>query len=151
MTPTPANAPDPEQMARQGLSAEPELITCAMSHCLRPACLKLPRPHPLPPHFCPDFCTPPPPLILRSSNAPSLLLPLSWHPPSSYSGPLYFTYITSVFHRVPGLPTEGLLFQALVCSFIHSFTHSRVPHSSLFLIDTHSQVCPLAEALLEDN
>lgn len=35
VTPTPSNAPDPEQMARQGLSAEPELIACAMSHCLR--------------------------------------------------------------------------------------------------------------------
>lgn len=38
VTPTPSNAPDPEQMARQGLSAEPELIACAMSHCLRRAC-----------------------------------------------------------------------------------------------------------------
>lgn len=37
VTPTPAKAPDPEQMARQGLSAEPELIACAMSHCLRQA------------------------------------------------------------------------------------------------------------------
>lgn len=37
VTPTPANTPDPEQMARQGLSAEPELIACAMSHCLRQA------------------------------------------------------------------------------------------------------------------
>lgn len=38
VTPTPSNAPDPEQMARQGLSAEPELIACAMSHCLRRPC-----------------------------------------------------------------------------------------------------------------
>lgn len=38
VTPTPSNAPDPEQMARQGLSAEPELIACAMSHCLRQVC-----------------------------------------------------------------------------------------------------------------
>lgn len=38
VTPTLSNAPDPEQMARQGPSAEPELIACAMSHCLRRPC-----------------------------------------------------------------------------------------------------------------
>lgn len=51
VTPTPSNAPDPEQMAGQGLSAEPELIACAMSYCLRP-----PPPNASPTTH-PDFCT----------------------------------------------------------------------------------------------
>lgn len=42
VTPTLSNAPDPEQMARQGPSAEPELIACAMSHCLRRHCWQPP-------------------------------------------------------------------------------------------------------------
>lgn len=50
-------------------------------------------------------------------------------------------------HRVPTLAGTRLL----IHSPIHSFIYSRVSHSSLFLTDTHSQVCPLAEALSEDN
>lgn len=67
VTPTPSNAPDPEQMAGQGLSAEPELIACAMSYCLRPPTPTPPRtpthPHSYftPPCY-PDFCTPTLPL-----------------------------------------------------------------------------------------
>lgn len=52
VTPTLLNAPDPEQMARHGPSAEPELIACAMSHCLRRPCWQ-----PTPSY--PDFSTPP--------------------------------------------------------------------------------------------
>lgn len=50
-------------------------------------------------------------------------------------------------HRMPTLAGTRLL----IHSPIHSFIYSRVSHSSLFLTDTHSQVCPLAEALSEDN
>lgn len=50
-------------------------------------------------------------------------------------------------HRMPTLAGTRLL----IHSPLHSFIYSRVSHSSLFLTDTHSQVCPLAEAFSEDN
>lgn len=162
VTPTPSNARDPEQMARQGLSAEPELIACAMSYCLR----RPPPSHftPLAPHSYPDFCTQalPPPLF-----CPTLLSFFNLFPFSSYFTSPLLAFITShTSNHLPPPPPDPLLHppsppHRVPCSsrhssasFIHSFTRSFIhvrPHSSPSLADTHSQVGPLAEALWRDN
>lgn len=134
VTPTPSNAPDPEQMAGQGLSTEPELIACAMSYCLRPPPPKLSN---SPVYFTPpcflDFCTqrtPPPQLICLYTHFHPWCLPPTTPPPSANL--CSFSY----------------------ASFIHSFTHSLThgrAHSLGSIGNTHSQVGPLTEALWCDN
>lgn len=102
VTPTPSNAPDPEQMAGQGLSAEPELIACAMSYCLRPPPPKLPKP---------------PAILIFAPRTP----PPNSSPPTPHSFPSFMFYLS--------FPLYPQLLQALVRfihSLIHPFTHSRV-------------------------
>lgn len=147
VTPTPSNAPDPEQMARQGLSAEPELIACAMSYCLRRSPLPI-----LPPLLpTPDFCTPalPPPLFCLTlfpffisflyphtslySSGPSLP-PI--HPITSPPTPHLIPCCTPL----PPSSQSALLFQALVRlihSLVHPFIYSRAP-SFISLFSRHS-------------
>lgn len=73
-----------------------------------------------------------------------------------FSNPQYIMSIVSsscprLFSQPPHrMPTPAGT-RLLIHSPLHSFIYSRVSHSSLFLTDTHSQVCPLAEALSEDN
>lgn len=108
VTPTPSNAPDPEQMAGQGLSAEPELIACAMSYCLRPPPPKLPKPPAIlifAPRTPPQLFSPHPPLLSFLHVLPLL----SSQPPApAGSRPLY-SFTHSPFHSF----TCGLIHRAL--------------------------------------
>lgn len=154
VTPTSANAPDPEQMVRQGLSAEPELITCAMSHCLRRPCLKLPppthhHPHPLLSTSILIFALHSTPLLAPSI---SLSYPLSLYhvfaislfffpfclvlPSLVLHFFFYLPYITSLVSYYSSPPSPSLHPQSPPAtpqsayssrhSFAHSFTHSYI-------------------------
>lgn len=104
VTPTPSNAPDPEQMAGQGLSAEPELIACAMSYCLRTPPPKLSNP-PAILIFAPrTLLNPPPTPFLPSCLTSPFLSPSS----SAGSRPLY-SFTRSPFHSF----TCGLIHRTL--------------------------------------
>lgn len=91
-------------MARQGLSAEPELIACAMSYCLRRPCSKPP------PHLT----------LLLPTSILIFAPPPSSHPPFSLSLLHHFSLLLSLFPC-----TSYVLLWALLTS--HTSHHLSLP------------------------